>query len=530
LVRGLNDDDRSLMGDDALKEGTVLSDSYRVVRRIGRGGMGEVYEALHQRTGAPFAIKVLAEGIGSDEGVLERFQREAEVTSRLRHPNIVKVFDFNRLPDGRPFLAMELLSGKDLAALAADEGLPLPVARVADIVDQISLALFAAHEAGVVHRDLKPANIFIERLPGSDRDLVRVLDFGISKLRNAPGALTKTTAIIGTPHYMSPEQATGRSKNIDGRSDQFSLATIAYEMLAGRRAFAAVTDDEEGDAAMAIIFRVVHQEPPAWSSLGVALPEALEKVVLRAMAKSPDDRFPDIRAFGAAFVAAAAATAGAGAAAAPARGPASRLSAARTEVLPAEPPRPSTTLGLASGETRLLPTTETGGRPAPSRRPAMLAVLVAVPAVAVVVVVAVVLKSSPTSPQPAPGAAPIAAPAAVAAPAVTAPPPATAPPAATPPAPPASIAVAVEQPPDGLSVWEGDRALALPLALPADGGTHHLVFKAPGRRDLGVDVVARPGASVSLAAMQAGKPAAPDRAAHRPKHHPAPGSVHNEDI
>src|SRR5579872_4204423 len=237
--------------------GQLLSNTYRLKRLIGRGGMGEVYEAVHERTGAPFAIKILLADFGAKEELLARFQREAEITSHLRHPNIVKVFDFDKLPDGRPFLAMEFLQGQPLDALLV-RGRPLPIAQVADIVDQVGLGLAAAHEAGVVHRDLKPGNLFVETLAGSDRQLIRVLDFGISKVRDS-GRLTQTSTIMGTPFYMSPEQAMGRSREIDARSDQFAFAAIAYELLTGRMAFAA--DDPDGEEMVAVLFRVVHSAP-----------------------------------------------------------------------------------------------------------------------------------------------------------------------------------------------------------------------------------------------------------------------------
>jgi serine/threonine-protein kinase len=511
------------MGEVALQEGTVLSDSYRIVRVIGRGGMGEVYEAVHLRTGASSAIKVLADGLGKDEAILERFRREAEVTSRLRHPNIVKVFDFNRLPDGRPFLAMELLSGTDLSGLLAAKG-ALPLPRVASIVDQLSLALYAAHEAGVVHRDLKPGNIFIEQLPGSDRDLVRVLDFGISKLRNAPGALTQTAAIIGTPLYMSPEQATGQSKSIDGRSDQFSLATIIYELVTGRRAFGASDDRDDDDAAMAILFRVVHQQPLSWSSLGVEH-AALEQVVLRGMAKAPQDRFPSIRDFGQAFVAAASGAPVAAAKAAPAAGAPAPAPPPTppTMLLPTETANPDTTLSLATGQTRILPTGETVVAPARRGSRAALPVVAVVAAAAVITIGAVALRGSKP---PAPSAPVAALPPPSPPPPVPAPAPreVVAPPAAA----PREVAVALDQAPEGLKVWEGDRPLALPLSLPGDGKSHHLVFKAPGRRDLAADVTATNGAHLSLAGMVAEPPAGPDKPSHRPRHKPSP--IHNEDI
>ena len=525
------------MGDDALSEGMVLSGAYRIVKLIGRGGMGEVYEALHQRTGAPFAVKVLAGASAKDDGILERFRREGEVTSRLRHPNIVKVFDFDRLPDGRPFLAMELLSGMDLAALSAAQGLPMPVARVVSIVDQVSLALFAAHQAGVVHRDLKPANLFIESLPGSDRDLVRVLDFGISKLRNAAAGLTRTMAVLGTPHYMSPEQATGKSKEIDERSDQFSLATIVYELLTGRQAFGA---DEGGgdDAVLAIVYRVVHQEPPSWAALGIELPAAIEGVVRRGLAKSPSDRFPTIRAFGEAFTQAVAESRLDAVAESRSKGSVERpvVPAARavpaTMVLPERAPERNTTLSMAAGEaTTAASAVRQSAAPAPTRKstaiakPSRAGRFVVVGAVVVLGLGIGIYKlrgqgagtmariEVPTTPAAAP-------------PAQSAP----VPPAIEPAKRPATVVVEIEQAPERVSVREGDRILPLPLTLPNDGQVHHLMFKAPEREDLALDVVGRDGERVSLGTMAPLRRTSAPHPAHRPKAPPVPSKTRNEDI
>ncbi|MDX2019888.1 MAG: protein kinase [Deltaproteobacteria bacterium] len=274
--------------------------AYRITRLIGRGGMGEVYEGIHERTGAPVAIKVLLPDFGGRPTLLARFKREAEITSRLRHPNIVKVFDFDQLPDGRPFIAMELLSGASLDAVI-QRGTPMPLPRVASILEQVALALESAHAVSVVHRDLKPANLFLETLPGADRELVRILDFGISKIRDGSSSLTQTMAVIGTPHYMSPEQALGRTREIDGRSDQFSLAAIVFELLTGRAAFGP-DDPTEDDPAAAVLFRVVHATPPALASLHVDVPSASEAALWRALSKDPKERFESITVFAKSFL------------------------------------------------------------------------------------------------------------------------------------------------------------------------------------------------------------------------------------
>jgi Protein kinase domain len=194
------------------------------------------------------------------------------------------------MPNGRPFLVMELLEGRELTRLLEPRK-PLPPAEVAAIVEQIVEGLTAAHQRGVVHRDLKPGNIFLVTMPGTGREAVKLLDFGISKVRGATSNLTRTDTIMGTPHYMSPEQASGRTDEADGRTDQFALAAIAYEMLAGRMAF-------PGDDPASILYRVVHEQPPSLRSRVPTLPRAVEEVVSRGLAKRAEDRFPTVQAFG----------------------------------------------------------------------------------------------------------------------------------------------------------------------------------------------------------------------------------------
>lgn len=280
-----------------LAANVVLCGTYRVVRTIGRGGMGEVYEVQHLRTKASLALKILLADSGLSRQAIDRFRREAEITSNLNHPNIVRVFDFDSLGEGRPFLVMELLEGRELTRLLRPR-VPLPPSKVASVVKQIALGLSAAHERGIVHRDLKPSNVFMTTVPGSSRELVKLLDFGISKVRDGAGDPTRTDTIMGTPHYMSPEQANGRAGEATGRTDQFALAAIAYEMLSGHRAF-------PGDEPVSVLYRVVHERPPKLRSRVPGLPRALEAVVNRGLAKHPDGRFPTIEAFAQAFVRAA---------------------------------------------------------------------------------------------------------------------------------------------------------------------------------------------------------------------------------
>jgi eukaryotic-like serine/threonine-protein kinase len=268
-----------------LETGVVLADTYRVLRLLGEGGMAEVYEAEHMRFTAHFAVKVLLDEVAKREDVLKRFQREAEITSALHHPNIVHVVDFNRLADGTPYLVMEFLGGVDLAARLQEKG-ALPLAEIVEIVGQLASALCAAHSQKIVHRDLKPQNLFLVRLPGDDREVVKILDFGISKVREATTRLTRQASIIGTPQYMAPEQARGLIDQIDERTDQFSLAAITYELVTGQPPF-------RGEAIDAILYQVVHEPPPPFAH---PMP-AVEQVVLRGMAKNKAERFAGVREF-----------------------------------------------------------------------------------------------------------------------------------------------------------------------------------------------------------------------------------------
>ena len=270
-----------------LATGTLVNGIYRLVRQVGAGGMGQVWEARHERTKGRVALKVLLPEMGRHEEVLRRFQREVEVTSALNHPNIVRVTDAGELPDGRPYLVMEFLEGHDMTTVA---GRALPLGDVIDIVEQTAMGLHVAHGQSVIHRDLKPANIFIVPLPGTSRSLVKVLDFGISKAMDGVNQLTHTRNVIGTPYYMAPEQATGGRSAMDARADQFSLAAIAYELVTGQMAF-------EGDGVMNVIYKVVNDPPRSFASLGVAAPAGVEAAILRALSKSPNDRFPSVMEF-----------------------------------------------------------------------------------------------------------------------------------------------------------------------------------------------------------------------------------------
>ena len=278
---------------DGALVGRVLGRSYEVVRRIGAGGMGTVYEARGARLRQTrFAIKVLRQGLDLDDSAYARFQREAEIISRLGHPHIVTVLDFDSTAEGMPFMVMELLQGEDLGALLKREG-KLPLDRAAAIFSELGSALQAAHDQGVVHRDIKPQNIFLCR-HGARADYPKLLDFGISKLADAEVQLTGSQACMGTPSYMAPEAAWGESAQADVRGDIFSLGSVLYLALTGVEPF-------PGNNIVAVIHAVVNTEPDPVSRRNSALPEEVSRVVERAMAKDPAQRFSSMAELAAAL-------------------------------------------------------------------------------------------------------------------------------------------------------------------------------------------------------------------------------------
>lgn len=265
--------------------GATLADSYQITRVLGEGGMGRVYEARHTRlANKRFAIKMLHPEYARQPEVVTRFQREAEAASGIAHPNVVDVYDVLRTPDGRPYIVGELLEGQELGEfLSRVKKVEVPLA--VRVVRQVCRALAAAHAKGVVHRDMKPENVFLTGDPANPT--VKVLDFGISKIGDAGTALTKTGMIMGTPGYMAPEQA--RGDKVDHRVDVYAVGAILYRALTGRKPF-------EGDDTAAILTAVLTEDPPRPCSIEPSIPEALELVVQRAMAKKPDQRYPTMAA------------------------------------------------------------------------------------------------------------------------------------------------------------------------------------------------------------------------------------------
>jgi tRNA A-37 threonylcarbamoyl transferase component Bud32 len=267
-----------------------LDGTYRLLRRVGEGAMGVVYEAAHARLAGRYAIKVLLGNLSKDGEALARFDREARITSLLQHPNDVQVIDHNTAADGTEYLVMEYLAGESLSARLAREGC-LPLEAVVRIVGQIAAGLAAAHAHGIVHRDLKPDNVFLVPVDGRAEELVKILDFGISKASWGPRPAERE--VCGTPQYMAPEQFEGRTADLDGATDQFALAVIAYEMLTGRNPF-------QGDSLEAVFRRVAQGISPEtrWG-------DAVNAVLARGLAVSNRRRFATVTDFSAALRAAA---------------------------------------------------------------------------------------------------------------------------------------------------------------------------------------------------------------------------------
>lgn len=267
--------------------GQVLGGAYEIQRLLGSGGMGNVYEARHVRLPKRFAVKVVRGELARDEAAFERFKREAEIASSLGNKHIVEVFDFNVLPDGSPYMVMELLAGEDLATRLGRTGRLTPEEANA-ILGQVVSALEAAHARGIVHRDIKPENIFLTAAE-DEPEFVKLLDFGLSKIRGAQKRLTANLSVLGTPWYMSPEQARGDA-DLDHRTDLYALAVVLFQVLAGRVPF-------DGENVYGVLTQIATQAPPPLSQFAPGLPAELERVLARAMAKEPGARFASVREF-----------------------------------------------------------------------------------------------------------------------------------------------------------------------------------------------------------------------------------------
>jgi serine/threonine-protein kinase len=294
--------------------GQLVASRYRVLSQLGEGGMGNVYRAVQESIEKKVALKVLKAEYSASPDMVVRFHREAVSACRIKHPNVVDVFDLGQLADGRFYIAMDLLEGRDLGQVITEGG-PLVPARAVHIALQICRALNAAHQSGIVHRDLKPENIFLHRTSDGD-EIVKVVDFGIAHLLaqstgqstpppRVPGEpqddvaklaadgdrkLTRVGTVFGTPEYMAPEQAEG--VHIDHRADIYAAGIIFYKMLTGKVPFT-------GSSFLEIISKHVGEDPPRMSKVNpeLAIPRELEQVVVKALAKRPEDRFENMARF-----------------------------------------------------------------------------------------------------------------------------------------------------------------------------------------------------------------------------------------
>ncbi len=279
-------------GDSLL--GAVIDDRYEVCAVLGEGGMGTVYKVRHVSLERMFAMKVLRSDLAKDADLAARFTQEARATASIKHPTVVQITDFGRLPDGVPYFVMELLIGQPLSVVLKSRA-PLPHAIACQIVLKIAAGLGAAHEVGIVHRDLKPENVFLVGRSTESQvpDDVRVVDFGAAKVMGS-SRVTKTGIVFGTPHFMSPEQASGSV--VDHRADIYALGVIMYELFTGRVPF-------EADTYMGVLTQhmFVQPAPPSTVSPHAKDIGRLEEVILRALEKKPEARFASMEALAAAI-------------------------------------------------------------------------------------------------------------------------------------------------------------------------------------------------------------------------------------
>lgn len=264
-----------------IEPGQVLAQRYRIQRLLGRGGMGAVYLADDEVLNELVALKVISSVWASDEAaMIARFRREAGLARKVSAPTVIRIHDLGEVRPGVLYLSMEYFAGRTLAEVIAQRGV-VPLKDVQDFLAQIVSGLDAAHAVGVVHRDLKPSNVLV-----GERGAIKLIDFGLAT--SGTDGLTQTGAIMGTPHYMAPEQV--RGKAVDARTDIYALGALAYHLVCGRPPFS-------GDNAIAIGFAHLSEAPPPPRQLRKDCPEKLEAAILAALAKSPDDRPPSAKAF-----------------------------------------------------------------------------------------------------------------------------------------------------------------------------------------------------------------------------------------
>jgi tetratricopeptide (TPR) repeat protein len=267
----------------------MIRGKYRILGKLGQGGMATVYKALHVGFDEVCALKVINLELASDLSFVKRFGQEAALTRKLQHPNAVRVEDIDQADDGRPFMVMEFIEGESLKDVIQHQA-PLPVPRACRIAKQVAAALDAAHRLGMIHRDIKPGNILLSRpATGAGEELAKVLDFGIAKMREAhlaagAATLTRTGTSIGTPAYMSPEQAMGKTgEGLDGRADLYSLGVVMYEMLTGDLPI-------KGESEVQMLIGQINAAPQPIRTLRPELPEGIDAIVMRCLEKDPARR------------------------------------------------------------------------------------------------------------------------------------------------------------------------------------------------------------------------------------------------
>jgi serine/threonine-protein kinase len=457
---------------------------YRIVKKLGEGGMGAVYLGEHLRIARKAAIKVLLPELSVNHQIVARFFSEARATSQIRHPGIVEILDSDVLPSGNAYIVMELLEGESLGDYLRG-GRRLSVQRAASLTRSVADALAAAHEQGIVHRDLKPDNVFL--LTGGSRAPIypiKILDFGIAKLMHTGEGnyKTKTGSILGTPVYMSPEQCRG-SGTIDHRTDIYSLGCMFFEMICGRPPFTSEGFGELIQSHLSVV-------PPALRSFDAAIPAAVDALGARLLAKSPADRPQNMAAL---IQELDAAMAGAPAASAERAEPvAAGFAPADAGTVRASPgaretPRIQTTLRTAASEN--LPVVDTSVfRPASKSRKTGAVILVGA-ALAAAVVGGTFLRRDV---EPAPGATSAAA-------APTSPGPSAANVVAAQPVEPETVSIDVSDAPPDLTLTVDGKPTRLPVVLPRGSGVHALTFQAPGFQDRTLKLDASLNRTVTLA-------------------------------
>jgi len=280
-------DGSALSSSSELLPGMVIRDKYQILQQIGSGGMATVYQVRHLAFNEILAIKLINSQLADGDQFNKRLRAEAVIARKLRHPNAVHVEDLDRTEDGRPFIVMEYVEGQNLRTVIRREG-PLPTLRALRIAVQVVSALAAAHKLGIIHRDIKPDNIHLIRLPDGS-DFVKVLDFGIAKFTQglSSSALTGSGLVVGTPQYVSPEQAMGKQAgDLDGRSDLYTLGIVLYEMVTGRVPF-------DSDTPVGLLVHHLHTAPVPPDQLrpDLGIPASVSELLMKALQKNPEHRF-----------------------------------------------------------------------------------------------------------------------------------------------------------------------------------------------------------------------------------------------